>query len=154
MPRRTKIVATLGPATDDLKVLDEVIAAGVDVVRLNLSHGSHEEHAERAETIRNRCRASGRRVGVLADLQGPKIRIGSFKNGPVQLDEGDQFVLDTALGKKSGNAERVSVTYKGAAGRSFTGRYAVAGRWPDRTLGGRSYRSRSSLQGHCGRYAF
>ncbi|WP_457672999.1 pyruvate kinase [Thiolapillus sp.] len=112
MPRRTKIVATLGPATDDLKVLDEVIAAGVDVVRLNLSHGSHAEHAERAERIRNRCRASGRQVGVLVDLQGPKIRIGSFKDGPIQLEEGDHFTLDTALGKKSGNQERVSVTYK------------------------------------------
>ncbi len=112
MPRRTKIVATLGPATDDLKVLDEVIAAGVDVVRLNLSHGSHEEHAERAERIRNRCRASGRQVGVLVDLQGPKIRIGSFKDGPIKLEEGAHFILDTTLGKKSGNLERVSVTYK------------------------------------------
>lgn len=112
MPRRTKIVATLGPATDDPKVLDEVIAAGVDVVRLNLSHGTHEEHAERAERIRNRCRASGRQAGVLVDLQGPKIRIGSFKGGAIRLEEGDHFVLDTTLGKKSGNRERVSVTYK------------------------------------------
>lgn len=112
MPRRTKIVATLGPATDDPKVLDEVIAAGVDVVRLNLSHGTHAEHAERAERIRNRCRASGRQVGVLVDLQGPKIRIGSFKDGPIRLEEGGHFILDTALGKKSGNLKRVSVTYK------------------------------------------
>ena len=66
MLRRTKIVATLGPATDDPKVLDEVIAAGVDVVRLNMSHGTHEDHAQRADWVRNRARASGRQVGVLA----------------------------------------------------------------------------------------
>ncbi len=112
MARRTKIVATLGPATDDLKMLDEVIAAGVDVVRLNLSHATHQEHAERAERIRNRCRASGRQVGVLVDLQGPKIRIGSFAEGPIVLHEGDHFILDAALPADAGTAERVSVTYK------------------------------------------
>ncbi len=112
MPRRTKIVATLGPATDDLKMLDEVIAAGVDVVRLNLSHATHAEHAERAERIRNRCRASGRQVGVLVDLQGPKIRIGGFAEGPVVLHEGDHFILDAALPMDAGTAERVGVTYK------------------------------------------
>ena len=112
MPRRTKIVATLGPATDELKVLDDVIAAGVDVVRLNLSHATHEEHAERAERIRNRCRASGRQVGVLVDLQGPKIRIGAFVEGPIVLHEGDHFILDAAWPADAGNQERVSVTYK------------------------------------------
>ena len=81
MLRRTKIVATLGPATDDPKVLDEVIAAGVDVVRLNMSHGTHEDHERRADWVRNRARASGRQVGVLIDLQGPKIRIEKFENG-------------------------------------------------------------------------
>lgn len=111
MPRRTKIVATLGPATDDQKVLDEVIAAGVDVVRLNLSHATHEEHAERAERIRNRCRASGRQVGVLVDLQGPKIRIGAFREGPVILHEGDHFTLDTQMPIDQGDQARVSVTY-------------------------------------------
>ena len=74
MLRRTKIVATMGPATDDPKVLDEMIAAGVDVVRLNMSHGTHEDHERRADWVRNRARASGRQVGVLIDLQGPKIR--------------------------------------------------------------------------------
>ena len=78
MLRRTKIVATLGPATDDPKVLDQIIAAGVDVVRLNMSHGTHEEHERRADWVRNRARASGRQVGVLIDLQGPKIRCGKF----------------------------------------------------------------------------
>ena len=111
MLRRTKILATLGPATDDPKVLDELISAGIDVVRLNLSHGSHDEHRRRAETIRDRARASGRQVGVLADLQGPKIRIGRFKDGSIVLTEGDVFVLDAECGLSNGNRERVGLTY-------------------------------------------
>jgi pyruvate kinase len=116
MLRRTKIVATLGPATDDTKVLDEVIGAGVDVVRINLSHGTHEEHAQRAEWVRNRARATGRQVGLLADLQGPKIRIGRFRDGSVQLAQGDLFTLDTALALDSGDQARVGVTFKSLAG--------------------------------------
>jgi pyruvate kinase len=115
MLRRTKIVATLGPATDDTKVLDEVIGAGVDVVRVNLSHGTHEEHAQRAEWVRNRARASGRQVGLLADLQGPKIRIGRFREGSVQVAPGDLFTLDTALALDSGDQTRVGVTFKNLA---------------------------------------
>ncbi len=111
MLRRTKIVATLGPATDDPKVLDEMIHAGVDVVRLNLSHGTDEEHRTRAETLRNRARASGRQIGVLADLQGPKIRIGRFIHGSVRLFEGDAFVLDAACPLDSGDQEHVGLTY-------------------------------------------
>lgn len=112
MLRRTKIVATLGPATDDPKVLDEVICAGVDVVRINLSHGSHAEHMQRAEWVRNRARASGRQVGLLADLQGPKIRIGKFRDGSVQLAVGDLFTLDAALPLDSGDQQRVGLTFK------------------------------------------
>ncbi len=78
MPRRTKIVATLGPATDPISVMDDIIAAGVDVVRLNLSHDTHDRHRERANRIRERAQAAGREVAVLMDLQGPKIRIGKF----------------------------------------------------------------------------
>jgi pyruvate kinase len=111
MLRRTKIVATLGPATDDPKVLDEVIAAGVDVVRLNMSHGSYEEHQRRAEWVRNRARASGRQVGVLVDLQGPKIRIARFENDKVELTPGDHFTIDTAWDPLKGNKERVGTTY-------------------------------------------
>jgi len=111
MLRRTKIVATLGPATDDPKVLDDLISAGVDVVRINLSHGEHATHAERAENLRNRARASGRQVGVLVDLQGPKIRIGRFRDGAVTLTTGDTFILDTGWDIASGNQERVGVTY-------------------------------------------
>ena len=110
--RRTKIVATLGPATDDPKVLDAVIEAGVDVVRLNFSHGSHEEHQRRADDVRNRARAYGRQVGVIADLQGPKIRIDRFKEGKVELAEGAGFVLDAELGVNDGDENRVGITYK------------------------------------------
>ncbi len=112
MQRRTKIVATLGPSTDDPKVLDEMIQAGVDVVRLNFSHGSHEEHMQRAEAVRNRARAHGRQVGVLVDLQGPKIRIDRFKEGKVDLKEGEHFILDAAMDADSGNQERVGIAYK------------------------------------------
>jgi len=112
MLRRTKIVATLGPATDDPKVLDEVICAGVDVVRINLSHGSHAEHMQRAEWVRNRAQASGRQVGLLADLQGPKIRIGKFREGSIQLAVGDLFTLDAALPLDSGDQQRVGLTFK------------------------------------------
>jgi pyruvate kinase len=115
LQRRTKIVATLGPATDDPKVLDKVIDAGVDVVRLNFSHGNSSEHAERADKVRNRARAHGRQVGVLADLQGPKIRVERFKNGEVSLVEGEKFVLDTKLGSEAGSVDRVGVTYKDLA---------------------------------------
>jgi pyruvate kinase len=113
MPRRrTKIVSTLGPATDDPKVVDKLIDAGVDVVRINLSHGSHEEHAKRADHVRNRARACGRQVGVLVDLQGPKIRTGQFRDGPIQLAEGDEFTLDVAYPIEDGNQQRVGCTYQ------------------------------------------
>jgi len=112
MMRRTKIIATLGPATDDPKALDELIQAGVDVVRLNFSHGSHQEHMERAQTVRNRARAHGRQVGVLVDLQGPKIRIDRFKDGKVVLEDGARFVLDGAMAKNDGTQERVGIAYK------------------------------------------
>ena len=112
MPRRTKIVATLGPATDDPDIIDRLIDAGVDVVRINLSHGSHEEHAKRADHVRNRARACGRQVGVLVDLQGPKIRCGGFSDGPIQLAEGDTFTLDVDYPIDQGNQEIVGCTYK------------------------------------------
>jgi pyruvate kinase len=117
MLRRTKIVATLGPATDNPETLDNLIQAGVDVVRLNFSHGTKDEHIERAEVVRNRARAHGRQVGVLADLMGPKIRIGGFKDGKVTLKVGDAFVLDAGMGGPDGDlldgtAERVGMSYK------------------------------------------
>jgi len=102
----------LGPATDNPKVLDEVIEAGIDVVRLNFSHGTCEEHLKRAETVRKRARAHGRQVGVLADLQGPKIRIERFKKGKATLVEGGQFCLDRECGPDDGDEARVSYAYE------------------------------------------
>ncbi|MGD8629357.1 MAG: pyruvate kinase [Gammaproteobacteria bacterium] len=116
MPRRTKIVATLGPATDEQHVLDDMIQAGMDVVRVNFSHGAHADHIRRAETVRNRARAYGHQVGLLADLQGPKIRIERFREGWVMLEEGAHFILDAGLAAGDGDIERVGVTYKGLPG--------------------------------------
>lgn len=110
--RRTKIVATLGPATNTPEVLDAIIEAGVDVVRLNFSHGEASEHLELAETVRNRARAYGRQVGVLADLQGPKIRISRFKAGRIFLEEDAQFVLDAELDSDAGDSNQVGIDYK------------------------------------------
>lgn len=112
LKRRTKIVATLGPASNTPKALDDLIEAGVDVVRLNFSHGEASEHLELAETVRNRARAYGRQVGVLADMQGPKIRIARFTTGKVFLEEDAQFVLDAELDSDAGNFEQVGIDYK------------------------------------------
>jgi pyruvate kinase len=112
MSRRTKIVATLGPATSDARVLKRLLAAGVDVVRLNFSHGKAEDHYKRAEAVRKVAAELGRDVGVLVDLQGPKIRIESFANGPVELVEGANFFLDTALAAKAGDVNGVGCAYE------------------------------------------
>ena len=111
--RRTKIVATLGPATDAPEILARTLAAGVDVVRLNLSHGQPEDHRRRAAAVRAWAAASGREIGILADLQGPKIRVERFANGPVRLQEGMPFVLDCRLDAPPGDAARVGVSYTG-----------------------------------------
>lgn len=110
MLRRTKIVATLGPASSNPKILGQMIQAGVDVVRINFSHGTKEEHIEIAELTRSLARSAGHAVGVLADLQGPKIRIGKFENGSITLRTSDTFVLDADC--DLGNQERVGLDYK------------------------------------------
>jgi pyruvate kinase len=110
MIRRTKIVATLGPACSNPKILERIIQAGVDVVRINFSHGTREQHIELVELTRSLARAAGRTVGVLADLQGPKIRIGKFKHGKIRLEVGDQFVLDAYC--ELGDQEKVGLDYK------------------------------------------
>jgi len=112
MLRRTKIVATLGPATDDLGVLTDMIRAGADVVRLNASHGTVEDRRRRLAAARQAAHRADRCVGVLLDLGGPKIRIECFREGRVQLIEGSPFTLDTALDPAAGSAERVGVAYK------------------------------------------
>ncbi len=112
MLRSTKIVATLGPATDDPKVMDAIIEAGVDVVRVNFSHGVADDHRRRVAQLRGRAEALGREVGVLADLQGPKIRIERFAQGKVVLKEGAQFTLDAGCGSDAGSETRVGIAYK------------------------------------------
>ena len=112
IPRRTKILATLGPATDRPEALDALLAAGVDVVRINLSHGELTDHQHRVEALRSWSERNGRRVGILVDLQGPKIRIEQFREGPVQLREGDAFVLDPAIDPEGGDASGVGVAYE------------------------------------------
>ena len=110
MPRNTKIVATLGPACSDPAVLQRMIAAGVDVVRLNFSHGAAADHVERARLVRDIAKKLGRAVAVMADLQGPKIRVGKFANGKVELVAGKHFLLDADC--ELGDAERVGLDYK------------------------------------------
>jgi pyruvate kinase len=108
--RRTKIIATLGPASTDPKVIERMVDAGVDVVRLNYSHGKASEHAERAEYVRSLARARLRAVGVMADLQGPKIRIGKFAQGKITLKAGERFILDADC--ELGSHQRVGLDYK------------------------------------------
>ncbi len=111
MLRRTKIVATLGPASSDQKVLEQMIRAGVDLVRMNFSHGSAKDHMDRAEVVRAAAQAVGRTVGILADLQGPKIRVGKFENDKIMLNKGDTFILDADL-NGLGNQQCVGLDYK------------------------------------------
>ena len=93
--RATKIVATLGPSSSTQDVLTRMIEAGVDVVRLNFSHGSADDHLARARLVREVAQQCGREVAIMADLQGPKIRIGKFANGKIELQAGAAFVLDS-----------------------------------------------------------
>ncbi len=110
MQRRTKIVATLGPASSDPKVLNKMIEAGVDVVRLNFSHGTPQEHIQNAELVRSLAKTRGRAVGVLVDLQGPKIRIGCFKDKKITLKTGDKFLFDVNC--ELGDQTKVGLDYK------------------------------------------
>ena len=111
MTRATKIVATLGPASSDPAVLERMIIAGVDVVRLNFSHGSAQDHIDRAALVREVARAAGRTVAIMADLQGPKIRVGKFDGGKTELSIGQSFILDAAC-TALGTNERVGLDYK------------------------------------------
>jgi pyruvate kinase len=113
MSRRAKIVCTLGPATSSQEQITALIGAGMDVARLNMSHGSQADHLETYGRVRAGSDATGRSVGVLADLQGPKIRLGEFPGGPVRLSAGDEFVITTE--DIPGNQHEASTTYKGLA---------------------------------------
>ncbi|HEX5090282.1 MAG TPA: pyruvate kinase [Nocardioides sp.] len=112
--RRAKIVCTLGPATSSAERIKELVAAGMDVARLNMSHGTHEDHAETYRLVREASDASGHGVGILADLQGPKIRLETFSGGPVTLTPGMTWTITTR--EVDGNAEICGTTYKGLAG--------------------------------------
>ncbi|MBL4743854.1 MAG: pyruvate kinase [Cycloclasticus sp.] len=114
-PRRTKIVATLGPATDDPQVLEDLIKAGVDVVRLNFSHGSTEDQKKRAQAVRDISIRLNRHVGILGDLQGPKIRIARFKEDKVTLLEDAKFLIDVELDSSSGDINQVGCEYAALA---------------------------------------
>jgi pyruvate kinase len=109
MQRRTKIVATLGPASDDAETLRKMINAGLDVARLNFSHGNAADHKRRAELLRTAAEACGREVGIMGDLQGPKIRIRRFEDHSVALTDGEKFFLDSTLGLMDGNQDGVGV---------------------------------------------
>lgn len=112
--RRAKIVCTLGPATDTYDQIKALVEAGMDVARLNLSHGSYAEHEERYQHVRKASDETGRSVGVLADLQGPKIRLGRFREGPVLLERGDAFTI--TVEPVEGDRHLCGTTYDGLAG--------------------------------------
>jgi pyruvate kinase len=112
--RRAKIVCTLGPATNTPEKIRELVESGMNVARLNLSHGSHEQHEAAYRAIRQASDESGHAVGVLVDLQGPKIRLGRFSGGPVEVAEGDEFTITTR--DVDGDQTRCSTTYKGLCG--------------------------------------
>jgi len=110
--RRTKIVATLGPASNDLEMLKKMITAGLDVVRLNFSHGTASDHENRVNLVREAAKACGKEIGVLADLQGPKIRISKFRHEKINLKENDLFILDASLASDNGDTQQVGIDYK------------------------------------------
>ena len=121
--RRTKIVATLGPASRTPEVIERLFRAGADVFRLNFSHGSHADHAENIAIVRALEAATGRPIGLLADVQGPKLRIGRFGGGRVHLSQGQEFRLD--MDPTPGGARRVQLPHPeiltAASAGSFVG---------------------------------
>ena len=112
MAKRTKIVVTLGPATDRPGVLEGMLRAGADVVRVNFSHGNEADRERRVREVREVAARMGRDIGILGDLQGPKIRVERFADGPVELVDGAAFTLDASLGADAGDAQAVGVAYK------------------------------------------
>jgi len=110
--RRTKIIATLGPACDDIEVMRAIVRAGVNVVRLNFSHGTQQEQKKRIDLVRKVAKEQNRIVGILADLQGPKIRVANFVDGRIELEVGQPFVLDAGLDDDMGTSQSVGIDYK------------------------------------------
>ena len=114
MSRRAKIVCTLGPAADGPESIAALVATGLDVARLNMSHGSHSTHLAAYRAVRAASDAAGRSVGILVDLQGPKIRLGTFAAGPVTLAAGQEFTITTE--DVPGDAAQAGTTYQGLPG--------------------------------------
>jgi pyruvate kinase len=112
MARRTKIVATLGPATDNERALDDLMQSGADLVRVNFSHGGFDEHARRIAGAREAAARAGRVVGILGDLRGPKVRIERFASGKAMLVDGETFTLDPAFDPRAGTDRVVGVAYE------------------------------------------
>ena len=112
--RRAKIVCTLGPAVESVEKITELIDAGMNMARLNLSHGSHDEHQKRLDLVRAAAKKANKAVAILVDLQGPKIRLGKFSSGPHELSRGDTFTITTD--DIAGTKDKVSTTYKGLPG--------------------------------------
>ena len=131
MLRSTKIVATLGPASSDPAVLERMIRAGVDIVRLNFSHGTADDHLARATLVKQLSAKVGRTVGIMCDLQGPKIRVGKFKDGKVTLEKGARFVLDAGCTMGDNGRAGLEGTMLGPS--IFSGR--VAGGWAAHAAG-------------------
>ena len=115
MQRRTKIVATIGPASRDPEVLARMVEAGMDVARLNFSHGSADEHAETARRVRDAAGRAGRQVAILQDLPGPKLRIGKLRDGVVEFKPGDATTFVCGPNGGEGDASRLFITYAGLA---------------------------------------
>ena len=113
--RRTKIIATVGPSTDKPGMLEKVLLAGVDLFRVNYSHQDHADHERRVEEIRRVAASLDREVGIICDLQGPKIRIEKFAGGKITLGEGDSFTINSEIGNDAGDQDQVGVTYKNLA---------------------------------------
>ena len=110
--RRTKIVTTLGPSTDKEGILEAIIKAGANVVRMNFSHGTAEDHIQRATRVRNIAAQYGTHVAILGDLQGPKIRVSTFRDNKIHLTVGDTFILDSDLAQGEGDQSAVGLDYK------------------------------------------
>ena len=133
MPRATKIVATLGPASSSTEVLERMIRAGVDVVRLNFSHGKAQDHIDRAALVREAARKVGKEVAIMADLQGPKIRVGKLRRRPHDARCPARSSSSTARCTELGNNERRRPRLQGAAARREARRHAAAERRPARS---------------------
>src|SRR3954449_4640467 len=111
MTRRTKIVATIGPASRDPETLVRMVDAGMDVARLNFSHGTEEEHAETAQRVRDAAGRAGRQVAILQDLPGPKLRIGALDGGLAELKPGDQVTFVCGRDSAEGDSRRMHISW-------------------------------------------